>query len=84
MMKFAAVPNDQCNVVCPNFKAELCGGEATGTGDGYWNVYIEYDMQHLGSHGTYDPWRYMWYSIVVIRTSTIMGGMIGQGQHPER
>ena len=35
---------------------------------------MEYEFQSFGSSGAYDVWRYMWYTVVVIKDSTIQSG----------
>jgi hypothetical protein len=67
------VPNNRCDRKCGNYQNPLCGGPSTDYSGGesesnkYWNLFIEYEHQSFGSHGSYDPWRYVWYTVVVVR-----------------
>jgi hypothetical protein len=70
----------RCDSICKYYKNPLCGGEPD-----YWGVFREYDFQSLSAQGAYDPWRYIWYSVVTIREQSIQGGYgIADGIQPER
>ncbi|CAD7972506.1 unnamed protein product [Amoebophrya sp. A25] len=65
---------DQCDIPClPSFSNELCGGTGDATSN-LWGLFMEYEYQSYGSSGAYDVWRYMWYTVVVIKDSTIRAG----------
>ncbi|CAD7924048.1 unnamed protein product [Amoebophrya sp. A120] len=60
-----------CTQPClPSFSNPLCGGDGDAQTD-YWGLFMEYEFQSFGSSGAYDVWRYMWYTVVVIKDSTI-------------
>jgi hypothetical protein len=84
MTQFVEVEKEYCNVNCPNYQNQLCGGESTSTAMAFWNVFIEYDYLSFGSMGAYDPWRYIWYSIVIVKQNTIAVNLGGASVHPER
>jgi hypothetical protein len=80
MTQFKEVNSDFCTFGCKHFDNPLCGGAPD-----YWGVYKEYDEQSLSSQGAYDPWRSVWYTVVVIREQTIRGGVPpSEGVLPER
>jgi hypothetical protein len=55
-----------CNTPCKYFENTICGGEPD-----YWGVFKEYDYQYLASPGAYDPWRKIWYTVVIVLERTI-------------
>lgn len=63
-----------CNVPCKFFDNPICGGLPD-----YWGVFKEYDFQSLASAGAYDPWRYVWYTVVVVLERTIDPNIITDG-----
>jgi hypothetical protein len=71
MSEMLEVDRTRCDVSCPNYQNTLCGGSPNEDSDGFWNVFMEYDFQSLGSAGAYDPWRYIWYTVVMIKQSSI-------------
>lgn len=40
-------------------------------------LYMEYEYMSYGSAGAYDVWRFLWYTVVVIKDSTIRQGSSG-------
>jgi hypothetical protein len=71
---------EQCTYICKLYQNPICGGP----GD-FWGVFKEYDFKSLGSQGTYDPWRYIWYTVVVVKETTIQGASYAtDGEVPER
>eukprot|EP00392_Amoebophrya_sp_AT5.2_P011178 g11253.t1 len=69
---------EQCNIPClPSFSNTLCGGDGD-VATNNWGLFMEYEYQSYGSSGAYDVWRYMWYTVVVIKDSTIRVGAQGQ------
>jgi len=80
MTQFKESTPDSCTFYCKYYRNPICGGYPT-----FWGVFIEYDFQALTTQGAYDPWRYVWYSVVVIRLINIQGGLsIADGLQPER
>eukprot|EP00392_Amoebophrya_sp_AT5.2_P007108 g7122.t1 len=79
----------QCDIPClPSFSNPLCGGDGDVSTNN-WGLFMEYEYQSYGSSGAYDVWRYMWYTVVVIKDSTIragegLGGPSNQIINPER
>jgi len=59
-------PEIDCNKPCKFFENTICGGEPF-----FWGLFREYDYQSLASAGAYDPWRKIWYTIVVVLERTI-------------
>jgi len=78
---FAEAEQARCEEYnCKYYGNPLCGGRPD-----YWGVFREYDYQSLSTQGAYDPWRYVWYTIVAIREKNIQGGFgIEAGVMPER
>lgn len=82
MTEFSEVDQGLCTFYCKYYRNPICGGlQGTRT---FWGVFKEYDYQSLGAQGAYDPWRYVWYSIAVIRERSIQGMLVGQDIQPER
>lgn len=79
MTTFREVPQSFCTYYCKYYRNPICGGFPD-----YWGVFREYDFVSLTGQGAYDPWRYVWYSVVAIRESNIRGGVVPDGVQPER
>ncbi|CAJ1420734.1 unnamed protein product [Effrenium voratum] len=65
---FTEVDSVYCNYPCKNYLNPICGGLPS-----FWNVFVQYDFQSFASHGAYDPWRKIWYTVVAVRESSIIG-----------
>mmetsp|Transcript_18872 Transcript_18872/g.43997 ORF Transcript_18872/g.43997 Transcript_18872/m.43997 type:complete len:347 (+) Transcript_18872:59-1099(+) len=79
MTTFREVPSTFCTYYCKYYRNPICGGFPD-----YWGVFREFDFVSLTGQGAYDPWRYIWYSVVAIRESNIRGGVVPDGMMPER
>lgn len=79
MSTFREVPQSFCTYYCKYYRNPICGGFPD-----YWGVFREFDFVSLTGQGAYDPWRYIWYSLVAIRESNIRGGIVPDGVQPER
>jgi hypothetical protein len=66
---FKEVDKSNCDFGCFPYLNPLCGGAPS-----YWGVFIEYEAQSFSSQGTYDPRRYIWFSIVTVSEKRIRGG----------
>jgi hypothetical protein len=58
---FAEVDTRFCDISCPAYANELCGGLPD-----YWGVFRDYDRLSLSGQGAYDPWRYIFYQVVTV------------------
>lgn len=65
MTLFREVPQSFCTYYCKYYRNAICGGFPD-----YWGVFREYDFTSLTGQGAYDPWRYIWYSIVPSERAT--------------
>jgi len=70
MLDFTESAPSSCTVKCKYFDNPICGGDPTTD---FWGVFKQYDYLSLATTGAYDPWRYVFYSIVVILEQTIRG-----------
>lgn len=69
----------KCTYICQSYLNPLCGGP-----DNYWGIFMEYDYFSMSGQGAYDPWRYVFYSVVVLREKSISGVYPTDGVPPER
>eukprot|EP00747_Dinoflagellata_sp_TGD_P062480 gnl/TRDRNA2_/TRDRNA2_153030_c0_seq1.p1 gnl/TRDRNA2_/TRDRNA2_153030_c0~~gnl/TRDRNA2_/TRDRNA2_153030_c0_seq1.p1 ORF type:complete len:186 (-),score=24.89 gnl/TRDRNA2_/TRDRNA2_153030_c0_seq1:16-549(-) len=79
---FTEVPAELCTYPCKFYKNPICGGAPD-----YWGIFKEYDFQSMASHGAYDPWRYVFYTVVVMLEKTMTGTTVlnkDAYQTPER
>eukprot|EP00913_Durusdinium_trenchii_P033078 g30968.t1 len=65
---FSEVDSTYCTYQCKFYENPICGGPPS-----FWGVFVQYDFQAFSSHGAYDPWRKIWYTIAVVREATIIG-----------
>lgn len=80
MTLFKGVAPELCTYYCKVYRNPLCGGFPD-----YWGVFKEYDFTSMTGQGAYDPWRYIFYSVVAVKEINIRGGLsIPQGIMPER
>lgn len=68
-----------CTYRCKNYLNPNCGGYPD-----FWGVYMEYESQSMSTQGAFDPWRYVWYTVVTIREMTIQGTYPLDNVLPER
>ncbi|CAK0875025.1 unnamed protein product, partial [Prorocentrum cordatum] len=76
-----------CTNRCKYYENPLCGGPPSTVRPGmtYYGVYREYDFQSMSTQGAYDPWRYIFYTVVAIKETSISGGIgAPYGVMPER
>eukprot|EP00930_Biecheleria_cincta_P039523 TRINITY_DN27167_c0_g2_i1.p1 TRINITY_DN27167_c0_g2~~TRINITY_DN27167_c0_g2_i1.p1 ORF type:complete len:2805 (-),score=431.05 TRINITY_DN27167_c0_g2_i1:54-8468(-) len=78
--QFTEQPPTACDEACGNYRNPICGGQPD-----YWGVFREYDFMALTTQGAYDPWRYIFYTVAVMKEINIRGGLaIPDGIQPER
>eukprot|EP00434_Breviolum_minutum_P026525 symbB.v1.2.023449.t3/scaffold2139.1/size165116/3 len=65
---FTEVDSSYCTYPCKFYENPICGGPPS-----FWGVFVQFDFQAYSSHGAYDPWRKIWYTVVVVREATIIG-----------
>jgi len=71
---------DNCTIACPKFFNPFCGGLPN-----FWGVFKEYDYLSLGANGAIDPWRKIWYTVVVVLEREVTGVLDPDDQlDPER
>jgi len=81
---FEKVDDRLCTIWCMSYQNPICGG-LPDAGQPYWGVFREYDFQALTGQGAYDPWRYLWFTIVIVKEIHITGGWtVPDGVQPER
>jgi hypothetical protein len=76
-----------CTYACKYYDNPLCGGPPSTQNPGmtYYGVFREYDFQSMSTQGAYDPWRYIFYTVVALRETSITGGIQAPyGIEPER
>lgn len=68
-----------CTYQCKAYLNPICGGFPD-----YWGIFMEYDQNSMSAQGAYDPWRYVFYTVVSFKEKTIRGRYPPDGVVPER
>eukprot|EP00929_Paragymnodinium_shiwhaense_P065305 TRINITY_DN32751_c0_g2_i1.p1 TRINITY_DN32751_c0_g2~~TRINITY_DN32751_c0_g2_i1.p1 ORF type:complete len:3094 (+),score=652.16 TRINITY_DN32751_c0_g2_i1:502-9282(+) len=78
---FREVDSSECTYGCKYYKNPICGGAPDR-----WGVFIQYKYQTLSTQGAYDPWRYVWYTVVVVPEQFFKGEALNPDlkEEPER
>lgn len=79
-LEFTVVADNRCTYYCQKYQNEICGGPPD-----YWGLFVEYDFQALTTHGAFDPWRNLWFTVVVVSDMRLRGGFPTPDEYlPER
>mmetsp|Transcript_107183 Transcript_107183/g.277272 ORF Transcript_107183/g.277272 Transcript_107183/m.277272 type:complete len:2939 (-) Transcript_107183:99-8915(-) len=70
---------NSCTYRCRDYLNPYCGGYPD-----YWGIFMSYDSFSMSGQGAYDPWRYVWYQLVVFKEASITGRYPPDGELPER
>eukprot|EP00397_Hematodinium_sp_SG-2012_P000097 GEMP01000097.1.p1 GENE.GEMP01000097.1~~GEMP01000097.1.p1 ORF type:complete len:1760 (+),score=318.24 GEMP01000097.1:65-5344(+) len=91
---FSEVQQSYCSYSCGPFANPLCGGQGQIQDDSgissdtpYYSIFKEYDFLSMASQGAYDPWRSIFYQVVVVKERSIRSSKTDEGNSdisPER